>query len=277
MWYRWFCGYTPYYTAAAWFGYDNQEYVNVSSNPAARLWDAVMTEIHSSLENKPDFTRPDNITTASICKDSGKVATSSCSRVYTEVFVQGTVPTTCTGHEHLKICKDSGKIAGEHCPAESVEDVIVRVKPDKENLGLWSTSSSIKTYNKDEKCDVHLVKQVAVPNVVGQSLDKASSALKALGLTVEVSPSGAKSGTVSAQSVAAGTKVNVGSKVTITIKAESGGNGGNHGGGNKPTHNTVDGNITITNETGGGGGDKPPVENNTSTTGGNITITNSAG
>ena len=271
---RWFCGFTPYYTGATWFGYDNQEYVNVSSNPAARLWDAVMTEIHSGLENKPDFVKPDNITSARICLDSGKVASASCSNTYTEVFVQGTVPTTCTGHEHLRICKDSGKIAGEYCPAESVEDVTVKARPEKETLGLWYTTPSTKTYNKEEKCDIHKVKQVSVPNVVGQSLDKASSALKALGLTVEVSPSGAKSGTVSAQSVTAGTKVNVGSKVTLTIKSESGG-GGNHGGGNKPNTNTTGGNTT-TNET-TGGGDKPPVENQVTTSGGDITITKPGG
>lgn len=31
---RWFVGYTPYYTAAVWTGYDSQETINASVNPA---------------------------------------------------------------------------------------------------------------------------------------------------------------------------------------------------------------------------------------------------
>lgn len=40
---RWLCGFTPYYSAACWFGYDNQEEVIWSgTNPAGQIWDAIM-------------------------------------------------------------------------------------------------------------------------------------------------------------------------------------------------------------------------------------------
>lgn len=56
---RWFCGFTPYYVAAVWTGYEIPEVIRVSGNPAAQLWKKVMTLIHEDLENK-SFTVPSN-------------------------------------------------------------------------------------------------------------------------------------------------------------------------------------------------------------------------
>ena len=49
---RWFVGYTPYYTAAVWTGYDRNAKMRTSGNPALNLWEKVMEEIHTGLENK---------------------------------------------------------------------------------------------------------------------------------------------------------------------------------------------------------------------------------
>ncbi len=54
---RWFVGYTPYYVAAVWTGFDIPERINVSGNPAARLWRSVMAPIHEGLEYR-DFPWP---------------------------------------------------------------------------------------------------------------------------------------------------------------------------------------------------------------------------
>jgi len=51
---RWFVGYTPYYTAAVWTGYDEPEYMSFRGNPATQIWQRVMTDIHADLEYK-DF------------------------------------------------------------------------------------------------------------------------------------------------------------------------------------------------------------------------------
>lgn len=51
---RWFCGYTPYYTAAVWTGFDMPEYMPFSGNPAVTIWHDVMELIHANLEHK-DF------------------------------------------------------------------------------------------------------------------------------------------------------------------------------------------------------------------------------
>ena len=57
---RWFVGYTPYYVAACWVGYDNPTRLSYSGNPAATMWKKVMSRIHEGLEyrafNVPDDT-----------------------------------------------------------------------------------------------------------------------------------------------------------------------------------------------------------------------------
>ena len=54
---RWFVGYTPYYVAAVWTGYDIPERIYVNGNPAAQLWRKVMAPIHEGLEYR-DFPWP---------------------------------------------------------------------------------------------------------------------------------------------------------------------------------------------------------------------------
>ena len=48
---RWFVGYTPYYTAAVWVGYETPARVQASGNPAAQMFQKVMAPIHAELEN----------------------------------------------------------------------------------------------------------------------------------------------------------------------------------------------------------------------------------
>ena len=56
---RWFVGYTPYYVAAVWVGYDNPARISYSGNPAATMWKKVMSQIHADLEYR-SFHVPDD-------------------------------------------------------------------------------------------------------------------------------------------------------------------------------------------------------------------------
>lgn len=51
-WDRWFVGMTPYYVAAVWTGYDINEPMHISGNPAAQIWKKIMGPIHDGLEYK---------------------------------------------------------------------------------------------------------------------------------------------------------------------------------------------------------------------------------
>ena len=58
---RWFVGYTPYYTAAVWVGYETPARVQASGNPAAQMFQKVMAPIHCR-SGEPEFhpaQRPD--------------------------------------------------------------------------------------------------------------------------------------------------------------------------------------------------------------------------
>lgn len=47
---RWLCGFTPYYTAVTWFGYDINETIEFNkNNPAGLIWANVMNRVHSRL------------------------------------------------------------------------------------------------------------------------------------------------------------------------------------------------------------------------------------
>ena len=120
-----FAGYTPYYTAAVWGGYDDnteQSYTAYSK----LIWHSVMQRIHENLPRK-EFTQPSGIVTATVCKKSGKLAIEGVcdadprgSMVYTEYFDKDSVPTeTCDHHVKVDICSASGQIAGEYCPVEN--------------------------------------------------------------------------------------------------------------------------------------------------------------
>ena len=50
---RWFVGFTPYYIAAVWTGFDTPAAMRSSANPAAQIWKMVMEPIHEGLEVIP--------------------------------------------------------------------------------------------------------------------------------------------------------------------------------------------------------------------------------
>lgn len=213
---RWLCGFTPYYTAATWFGFDYSESPVFSGNNAANIWAAVMKDVHKDLPTAR-FTKPSNVVYAKICQDSGCLATDSCTRTTSEVFVKGTVPKQCEGHTKLTICKETGKIANEYC--KDVEEKTYLVKPQKENTNLWSTNPGDKYDIPTETCNVHKApEQVEMINVVGKTLDEAKKAIEKLGLKVEIKYSeDKKAGIVLAQSVKEKEKVEKGKTITLTI------------------------------------------------------------
>lgn len=250
---RWFCGFTPYYATACWYGYDNNEASVGGSNTAAKIWFDVNKVIHQDLEVK-DFTKPDNIVTAKICLDSGKKATDKCKNTYTEIFVEGTVPEECTGHTTLTICKETGKIATEFCP--DTEEKVYTEKIDTEKKGNWTTKNPSNTTNPPtEVCNVHTkAQEIEVPNVVGKTQADAKKALESAGFVVKIlqnEDSSKAKGLVLKQSA---TKATKGATITITVNSYSGGStvtnttGGNSSS-NTITNSVSEGNTTNTNTT----------------------------
>ncbi len=119
-----FAGFTPYYTCVVWGGYDDNtpQDSGTTSYPKA-IWKAVMSRLHENLEYK-DFIMPDDITTATVCKKSGKrVVAGLCdadprgSMATTEYFAEGSAPTGyCDHHVNVSICAETGMLATDLCP-----------------------------------------------------------------------------------------------------------------------------------------------------------------
>lgn len=101
---RYFVGYTPYYSCAVWVGYVHNQRIVASGNPAASMWQKVMSRIHADLPDK-DFFSCSGLTYVKVCADSGLLATDSCaedcrgSRVYSALVAADNAPSAyCNMH-----------------------------------------------------------------------------------------------------------------------------------------------------------------------------------
>lgn len=93
-----FTGFTPYYTAAIWAGFDVGADLSDSQRTYYQtLWHNVMTRIHEGEYNR-GFSVPGSVEKVTLCASSGLLAGRGCSTT-TEYFAKGTAPTeTCTQH-----------------------------------------------------------------------------------------------------------------------------------------------------------------------------------
>lgn len=144
----WFCGYTGYYTAAVWTGYEYNETINFSGNPSAILWQKVMSKLVEGKEDIDLNATNLDIKKVSYCTKSGRRATEACTLggcSATGYYVAEDVPIEyCTVHATAKVCMDCAiggpypenyvpkddeeiyyHLAGEFCPEESVVEIAV--------------------------------------------------------------------------------------------------------------------------------------------------------
>ena len=140
---RWLCGFTPYYTAVCWYGFDMNESINFNGkNPAGLIWSSVMKNIHSGLPSKK-FEKTDGVVTSTICRDSGKVANSSCPNTFTEYFLKGTVPDMCTQHSGSSM--NSNKTNKNNSNSKNTTTNISTPSSKEKNNSSSSTQSTVKT------------------------------------------------------------------------------------------------------------------------------------
>ncbi len=133
----WFAGYTPYYTATTWAGYDNNvKLTGTEKNLAKVLWRAVMSKIHEELPNQ-SFNRPAGLVSATVCSKSGKLpVTGLCdATLKSEYFTEGTVPTeSCNVHYSGMVCAYSMLPASDECPFR-VPGALELIPPEDTALG----------------------------------------------------------------------------------------------------------------------------------------------
>ena len=119
---RLFIGYTPYFLAGIWWGYDIAQ--KNDNTHHVKMWRDVMLKIHEATGiTEATFVKPDGLVTATYCSVSGKIPGPWCdldpvgNTVKLGIFKAGTQPTeVCDIHHALWVCDESGQIAHDNCP-----------------------------------------------------------------------------------------------------------------------------------------------------------------
>jgi penicillin-binding protein 1A len=100
----WFVGNTPEYSMAVWIGNDVHIELSEGSSSAARMWSKIMTRVMDGREAGEYPEMPENV-------EEGRV------NGLTDYFIEGTKPgSVTTGRTTATICKDSGYLATPWCP-----------------------------------------------------------------------------------------------------------------------------------------------------------------
>ena len=186
---RWFVGYTPYYTAAVWTGYERGTTITGAPfNVALDLWEKVMVPLHENLPDK-DYPDPGGRRPITYCMDSGMLATEYCamdprgSRAASGSIFPADYPTDkhCTYHTSesvITVCVDSPALkedgsesgfyhqAGPFCPEESKKQ-ICPPKYEREQIGSAAAKDAGWRYEVAAgygECTVHTEEPVEEPD-----------------------------------------------------------------------------------------------------------------
>jgi penicillin-binding protein 1A len=143
----WFIGYTPKLVTGVWVGFDQPRTIlpeGYASDVADPLWAAFMKS--ATQNDEPEwFKTPRGVSTASVCRISGKLAGEGCehvdvigrngeagtrSMVYTEYFASGSRPTEyCQLHSGRGIFAAFAGLFSEKPPPPRVEEDVVAARP----------------------------------------------------------------------------------------------------------------------------------------------------
>ena len=136
-----FIGYTPYYTAGIWCGYDSGEKgIGSLSKSHLKTWDEVMTKIHGGIlesGNIQSFST-EGLYYLPYCKDSGGLYTDTCrydprgNRMEYGYFTKDNQPSqSCLTHVLCKYDSLTKAVACEGCPEENIVKIALLSVKDR--------------------------------------------------------------------------------------------------------------------------------------------------
>ncbi len=124
-----FIGFTPYYAAGVWLGYDNpSKKISGVSGAQAKIWSEVMSRIHKDLPNK-QFKKPKGVVTVPICAASGKLA------------IDGVCDHTEDGNKIIMSTFDINHVPKEYCNIH--KEIVIDTR-----TGLEATNDTPEEYRK---------------------------------------------------------------------------------------------------------------------------------
>ena len=126
---RLFIGYTPYYTAGIWCGYESGKSLGTLSVSHLKIWDEIMTKIHEATvreEHKRSFST-EGLKRMGYCRDSGELYCERCiydvrgDRLEYGYFTRDNCPTLpCSRHITVDFCTEGKGIAHRGCDREDI-------------------------------------------------------------------------------------------------------------------------------------------------------------
>lgn len=129
---KWLCGFTPYYTAVTWFGFDQNESIYYNNqNPAGVIWANVMRRVHNGLQNI-SFVKPGSIDTEMVCAETGMLARTGCTNTYEEYFLRGTAPELCNEHSGSKVSNSTSNNTSQSTGVYRDNEEELELDPDDE-------------------------------------------------------------------------------------------------------------------------------------------------
>jgi penicillin-binding protein 1A len=129
---RLFVGYTPYYTAGIWCGYDNGASGEALTKSHLSIWNEVMTDIHSEILQREEIESfsTEGLLYLPYCKDSGQIFCDNCiydvrgNREEFGYFTEANRPReNCKRHVVCLYDSQTKAIACESCPPENLVKV----------------------------------------------------------------------------------------------------------------------------------------------------------
>lgn len=135
---QWFTGFTPYYTATVWTGYDDNTVLNTAEKRALAktMWTKTMKAIHEEL-NLPkigEFKEPRDLEKTTFCKWTGLLPGASCPKTESLFYDKELIPTeTCDGkHTGKPFYRDSGDAQSGELP-QDILDYLSALQ----SYGIW--------------------------------------------------------------------------------------------------------------------------------------------
>lgn len=155
-----FAGYTPYYAAGIWMGYDDPQRMTYDKSYHLLLWSDVMEKIHQDLEYK-SFEQNSDVKTLTLCGVSGNRPTELCGN---DFFGDGlstdlcdinfsSESDKCELHKEYTVDMSTGMIANEYCPSEQVAKIVLAVD-EEGNIVNMPDDSEIE-FDLTSRCTEH--------------------------------------------------------------------------------------------------------------------------
>ncbi len=156
----WTVGYTPQFVVGTWVGNsDNRPMYGISGyGGAAPIWNDVMEAAHAGTA-PVQFSRPDGVIQAEVCRDSGTQVSADCvGGTVTELFASSAPPPPPEQNitRTLQVDAFSGKLVNEYC-SDSVEDRTFIILTDQAAYNWINTTPEGNAWASDRGLEVPLL------------------------------------------------------------------------------------------------------------------------